>query len=179
MVPDVENMRSKSSKREHGFTLLELMTAVAVAAVLLAVGVPQLRDLTIQQRITGATQDLHVDLASARNEAVTRATSVTVCVSSDMLTCTNDGWGNGRLTFIDANANGVIDAGELVVRQSLPLATGLTTTAAPAAGFVTFNSRGQTAALTIGICDSGYVGRNIDIKTTGHASVVTPAVTCP
>ena len=177
MVPDVANMSSMSIKHEQGFTLLELMTALAVAAVLIAVGVPQLRDLTIQQRITGAAQDLHVDLALARNEAVTRATNVTVCPSTDLATCTNDGWGNGRLTFIDANANGVVDAGELVVKQSAPLATGLT--AIPAAGFVTFNSRGQTAALTIGICDSGYVGRNIDIKSTGHASVVTPAVTCP
>ena len=65
----------------------------------------------------------------------------------------------------------------LVVKQSPPIAMGLT--AGPAAGFVTFNSRGQTAALTIGICESGYVGRNIDIKSTGHASVVTPAAACP
>jgi type IV fimbrial biogenesis protein FimT len=177
MVPEIANMRSMSSKREQGFTLLELMTALAVAAVLIAVGVPQLRDLTIQQRITGAAQDLHVDLALARNEAVTRATNVTVCPSTDLATCTNDGWGNGRLTFIDANANGVVDVGELVVKQSQPLPMGLT--AIPAVGFVTFNSRGQAAALTIGICESGYVGRNIDIKSTGHASVVTPAVTCP
>jgi type IV fimbrial biogenesis protein FimT len=176
MVLEVETMSSKS-RRERGFTLLELMTTLAVAAVLIAVGVPQLRDLTIQQRITGAAQDLHIDLALARNEAVTRATNVSVCPSTDLVACTNDGWGNGRLTFIDANADGVVDAGELVVKQSQPIATGLT--AGPAAGFVTFNSRGQTAALTIGICESGYVGRNIDIKSTGHASVVTPAVTCP
>jgi type IV fimbrial biogenesis protein FimT len=176
MVLEVETM-SSMSRRERGFTLLELMTALAVAAVLIAVGVPQLRDLTIQQRITGAAQDLHIDLTLARNEAVTRATNVSVCPSSDLIACTNDGWGNGRLTFIDANANGVVDAGELVVKQSPPIATGLT--AGPAAGFVTFNSRGQTAALTIGICESGYVGRNIDIKSTGHASVVYPAVTCP
>jgi type IV fimbrial biogenesis protein FimT len=177
MVPDIENMRSTTSKREQGFTLLELMTAVTVAAVLLAVGVPSLRDLTIRQRITGAAQDLHIDLTLARNEAVTRATNVTVCPSTDLVTCTNDGWVNGRLIFIDANADGVVDVGELVVKQTPALATGLT--AGPAAGFVTFNSLGQTAALTIGICQTGYVGRNIDIKTTGHASVVTPAVTCP
>jgi type IV fimbrial biogenesis protein FimT len=153
------------------------MTALAVAAVLIAVGVPQLRDLTIAQRITGAAQDLHVDLALARNEAVTRATNVTVCPSTDLATCTDDGWGNSRLIFIDTNGNGVVDAGELVVKQSQPIATGLTAT--PAAGSVTFNSRGQTAALTIVICESGYVGRNIDIKTTGHASVVTQAAACP
>jgi type IV fimbrial biogenesis protein FimT len=176
MVLEVETMSSKS-RRERGFTLLELMTALAVGAVLIAVGVPQLRDLTIQQRITGAAQDLHIDLALARNEAVTRATNVTVCPSTDLVNCTNDGWGNGRLVFIDANGDGVVDVGELVVKQSQSIATGLT--AAPALGFVTFNSRGQTTALTIGICQSGYVGRNIDIKSTGHASVVTPAVTCP
>ncbi len=153
------------------------MTALAVAGVLIAVGVPQLRDLTIAQRVTGAAQDLHIDLALARNEAVTRATNVTVCPSTDMVTCTNDGWGNGRLTFIDANADGVIDVGELVVKQSQALAMGLT--AIPAAGFVTFNARGQAAPLTIGICQSGYLGRNIDIKSTGHASVVTPVAVCP
>jgi hypothetical protein len=81
------------------------------------------------------------------------------------------------LTFIDANANGVVDGGELVVKQADPLPMGLTAT--PGAGFVTFNARGQATALTIGICQSGYVGRNIDIKSTGHASVVEPAVTCP
>ena len=176
MVLEVETMSSKSI-RERGFTLLELMTALAVAAVLIAVGVPQLRDLTIQQRITGAAQDLHIDLALARNEAVTRATNVTVCPSADLVACTNDGWGNGRLVFIDTNGNGSVDVGELVVKQSQALAAGLTAT--PGAGFVTFNSRGQTAALTIGICQSGYVGRNIDIKSTGHASVVTLAAACP
>ena len=59
-----------------------------------------------------------------------------------MATCTDDGWGNGRLVFIDANADGVIDVGELVIKQSLPLVMGLTAT--PAAGFVTFNARGRS-----------------------------------
>ena len=60
MVLEIENMRS-TRRRDRGFTLLELMTALAVAGVLIAVGVPQLRDLTIAQRITGAAQDLHID----------------------------------------------------------------------------------------------------------------------
>jgi type IV fimbrial biogenesis protein FimT len=164
-------------KSQLGFTLLELMTALGVAGVLLAVGVPALRDLTIRQRIAGAAQDLHIDLTVARNEAVTRATNVTVCPSSDLATCTNDGWANGRLIFVDPNANGSIDLGEQVIKQADPLASGLTAT--PAGGFVTFNSRGQATAVTIGICDSGQVGRNIDLKSTGHASVVEPAVVCP
>ncbi len=170
-------MMQPTLTQQRGVTLLELMTALAVAAILFSVGAPALRDLTIRQRISGAAQDLHIDLAFARNEAVTRATNVTVCPSTDLVACSNDGWGNGRLIFIDPNANGAIDVGEVVVKQSAALAGGLTTT--PAAGFVTFNSRGQATAVTIGICESAYVGRNVAIKSTGHASVVTPAANCP
>ncbi len=170
-------MMKPTTKQQRGVTLLELMTALAVAAILVSVGTPALRDMTIRQRISGAAQDLHIDLALARNEAVTRATNVTVCPSADLIGCSNNGWGNGRLIFVDQNANGSIDAGEVVVKQSAALAGGLTATPAP--GFVTFNSRGQAAPATIGICESAYVGRNIDIKSTGHASVVTPAVNCP
>jgi len=170
-------MMKSTRKQQCGVTLLELMTALGVAAILVSVGAPALRDMTIRERIAGAAQDLHIDLAFARSEAVTRATNVTVCPSSDLIACSNDGWGNGRLIFVDPNANGAIDGGEVVVKQSAALVGGLTTT--PAAGFVTFNSRGQAAGVTIGICESTYVGRNIDIKSTGHASVVTPAANCP
>ncbi len=163
--------------QHRGFTLLELMTALGVAAILVSVGTPALRDMTIRQRISAAAQDLHIDLAFARNEAVTRATNVTVCPSADLIACSNNDWANGRLIFVDPNANGAIDVAEVVVKQSRALAGGLTAT--PAGGFVTFNSRGQATPLTIGICESAYVGRNVDIKSTGHASVVTPAANCP
>jgi type IV fimbrial biogenesis protein FimT len=164
-------------KHDEGFTLLELLTALAISAIIAGIAIPSLRDMTMRQRMTGAAQDLHADLALARSEAVTRATNVTVCPSSDLATCTNDGWANGRLVFVDPNANGAIDVGELVVKQSEPLAAGFTAT--PGAGFVTFNSRGQAAPVIIGICKSSLFGRNLDIKSTGHASVVTPAVACP
>ena len=164
---------------QRGFTLLELMTALSIAAVLVAVGAPALTDMTQNQRIKAAADDLQIDLALARSEAVTRATNVTVCTTSDNATCTNDGWANGRIVFVDSNANGTIDAGDTDIRHAVAVGHGLTSSASVAGGFVTFNARGQVVTpIVIGICKSGLYGRTIDIKSTGHPSVNKTAAVC-
>lgn len=65
-------------RRGPGFTLIELVVSIAIVAVLLAVGVPSLRDMAVSQRVRGAAYDLYSDLTFARAEAIKRNAQVSV-----------------------------------------------------------------------------------------------------
>jgi len=75
-------------KCRHGFTLIELIVAIAVAAILLTVAVPSLTDLIRNNRVTGQTNELVAMINFARNEAIRRNGSVDVVLTSEA-----DGWG--------------------------------------------------------------------------------------
>jgi len=57
-------------RRQIGFTLIELMVTIAVAAVLVGLAVPGFRDLIDKSRLRGATDDLVNLLNASRASAV-------------------------------------------------------------------------------------------------------------
>ncbi len=61
-----------------GFTLLELMVVVAVAAVLAAIAAPSFSTFIDNQRLRNASFDIVSDLSLARSEALTRQTTVVI-----------------------------------------------------------------------------------------------------
>jgi type IV fimbrial biogenesis protein FimT len=63
---------------ERGFTLIELMVAIAILAILLGVGIPSFANIIIATRVKNAGIDLHTSLMAARSAAITRNTTVTI-----------------------------------------------------------------------------------------------------
>lgn len=163
---------------QRGFNLFELMLAITLTGILLAFGVPSLRDMTLRQRVIASTQDFQLDLTLARQEAITRGSPVTVCASANGTTCSNDGWSQARIVFADPNSNGTLDPGEEPIKYSAALPDGLT--AASAQPVITFRGTGSVAtAANIVVCKSGFQGRTISLKLTGHPMVQTMAGLCP
>jgi len=105
-------------KSEKGFTLLELMTTLGIAAILLSVAVPGLQSFVMNSRQSSAVNQMVSSIHLARNTAVTRNSAVTVCASDDGATCTNAAWSGGWLTFADADRDQMVDAGEEVLSVS-------------------------------------------------------------
>lgn len=65
--------------RAHaGFTLVELMMVIAIAAILGSLGVPAFRDLLLNQRLAAASNGFIAALNLARTEAVHRSQRVHV-----------------------------------------------------------------------------------------------------
>jgi type IV fimbrial biogenesis protein FimT len=167
---------------QTGFSLMELMTALTVLGVLLAVAGPGLADFVDESRLSGSSRDLVVDFALARNEAAMRAQRVTVCTSSDGATCANDDWNNGRLVFIDNNGTvGDVDVGDLILSTTPALDPAIVTDPDGAADafFLSFDPRGRLAAPgQIEVCSAGHERRVVNIHRSGGATLDREAVEC-
>ena len=61
-----------------GFTVIEFMIAIAIAAILVAIAGPSLADLIAAQRVKTATFEFYAVLALARSEAIKRNTVVNI-----------------------------------------------------------------------------------------------------
>ena len=58
--------------------MTELLVAIAIAAILMAVGAPAMRDLVVSQRLRTAANNFYSDLSYARAEAIKRNAPVQV-----------------------------------------------------------------------------------------------------
>ena len=75
--------------RPRGLTMVEMMVVVAIAAVILTLAAPSMRDFLARQRVAAVNAELLTDLQFARSEAIARNRSVYVTFHTDhgALTC--------------------------------------------------------------------------------------------
>lgn len=88
-------MKSVRQRLSKGFTLVELMVTIAIAAIILTIGVPSFRSLIDNQRITTVTNDLFSAIKLARSEALSRGEQV------EITPLDGEDWTNGWAVYID------------------------------------------------------------------------------
>jgi len=93
------------TRLQRGFTLIEMLVAIAVAAILLGIGIPSFSGAIKNARVSADNNELTQALYLARSEAVKSSTEVTVCprASENAMTCGSGmfDWRHGWLVFID------------------------------------------------------------------------------
>lgn len=178
-------VRPRRGARARGFTLVELMIVLAIAAILLTLAVPSFTDFVKNNRMVAQNNDFVTALNLARSEAIRRGSRVTVCSSGDGATCAAGGWEQGWIVFVDANGDGTVDDPDNgILRVHGPLAGGTTLTGVAAlATHISYTALGTTrpigggaAATQVGalvLCDDrgfGNKARAIQINSTGRVS---------
>ncbi|MFJ3263602.1 GspH/FimT family pseudopilin [Pseudomonas sp. NPDC086581] len=167
-----------------GFTLIELMVVVAIAAILATIAIPSFRTLMLNNQITSQTNMVIGLLQSARSEAITQRSIVRVCGSSDAglnqvnYSCNSNSWEAGAIVFRSPDATTTSVAQAAVIRVLPPNSSGLTLRSS---GSLTFNPNGTlTTAATLRVCDSRGTASSRAI-TLNIAGVATSGAngTCP
>jgi len=106
-------------KRTWGLTLIELLITVVVLAILLTLVMPNIRDTIARNRISATANDIITAINLARNEAVSRSATVSICpAAAGGAACSPGDWNEGWIVWADANADLGIDPGEELIRSS-------------------------------------------------------------
>lgn len=184
---------------ERGFSMIELMITLVIFVLVAGFAVPAFMRMIENNRITTQANSFIADLKFARSEAIKRGTKVSICVANaagDDCDAAGDWKTRQRIIWNDTNIDGVIDAGETVLRVREPLGGNRTSFGDPL-GVVTaigFDAKGMTdlgaagaGAATLAICYDNdndgtpdtETGRDILIGFTGISKVVRPATACP
>ena len=82
------------SNLARGLSLIELLIALVIAAILMTIGAPSLNSLLDRFRAENAASQWQTDLVYARQVAVAYQTNVTLCPRSSDAGCDGD-WAAG------------------------------------------------------------------------------------
>ncbi len=129
-------------RKQRGFTLIELMIAVALTGILLGMGVPALNLFVSNARQTSVINDFVSSMHTARSTAITTNTRVTICPSSDGASCDVVDWEEGWIVFGDPDSDRVVDPDERVVATAEG-AAGLTIESPEFGAFLTYRPNGR------------------------------------
>lgn len=125
--------------------MVELAVVMTIVAILMAISIPSYKYVTNSNRIAAEINGLLGDMQYARAEAIKEGQTVTVCVSTDGLTCSanNVNWQNGWIVFADVNGDQKFTAGtDTLLRVQAAFTSTDTFAANNALAAVTFNREG-------------------------------------
>ena len=172
---------------KKGFSLIELIVTLSVAAILMTLAVPSFSSFVKDNRLITQANDFVTALNLARSEAIRRSGRVTVCKSSDQISCGGSGsWDQGWIVFADVNGDGVVtNPATNVLRVHGSLSGGVSLNGDAGSNlddYVSYVSSGATQKIVGGItatqsgllalCDDRGVssGKGIQISPTGRIS---------
>ncbi|MBU2863877.1 GspH/FimT family pseudopilin [Reinekea forsetii] len=165
-------------KRQHGFTLVELLVTLIIIAIVAMFGAPSFRNVMVNSQIDSNLNSVRSSLIYARSEAVSKSRFITVCMSADGQTCVNAGaadWGSaGWIVWHDRDNDGVfednanadlceLDLDDCILRVFGPLEGDSTMVEANGLYRVVFSPQGQ-----LNIPAAGGVAFSMQISNCGE-----------
>jgi len=165
-----------------GATLLELLVALAIAALLAGLAAPSMRGMIRKQQLDSAVADLFGAIDLARSQAIARGSRVQLVP----LDSGGTDWRSGWVVFIDSNNDRRPSPGEEVIASHGPIADGIVVTFSFTGNrspfYIAYNGAGRscsdTSSLaarwgTLSLHQDAQI-RRIRINMLGRARVCNP-----
>lgn len=87
----------------RGFTLIELMIAIALLGIIAALAAPSMANFVIRQRVSSQANELMLSLAFARSEAIKRNVPIRLLPRTNSAEGWQEGWCIGPTSMADCN----------------------------------------------------------------------------
>jgi type IV fimbrial biogenesis protein FimT len=152
------------SRRGLGFSLVELMVALAVMGILIGIAIPAFDSFILSHRLSSYASAFSASARVARSEAMKRNLPVTLCKSSNGTSCsTSGGWEQGWIVL----------SGTTVIKRQQATVTGYLLSSS--VDSLTFQPNGLGATQsTVVVCRSSPLGteeRQVTVSATGRANI--------
>lgn len=167
------------NKTQRGITLIELLIALAIAAVLLGLSLPSFAALKARNDVAASHNLMMTGFAAAREAAIVHRAPAVLCPGSSETGCRKDGiWDGGWMIWLDRNDNGSFDSSDTLLRSETGFDGELAIRSSKHRSRVTFQPNGMAEGsnLTVKLCDSeGTALRGLVTSNTGRTRSSTDA----
>lgn len=156
------------TRKIYGRTLLELMYALAIVAILLSVALPNFRDMTDRNARTQSVNQMVSLLHHIRSQAVFARGIVTLCPGTTQCVGSQH-WQGDLLLFLDHNGNGLLDGQDRLLHQA-KVATNHSWRWNRSNGYIQYEPDGTTRALngTLTLCRGNEPQHQLVIALSGR-----------
>ncbi|HEH9417262.1 TPA: GspH/FimT family pseudopilin [Aeromonas sobria] len=176
--------------KNAGFTLMELMIAIALGVILLGIGIPSLSNLLGSNNLASQEKSLLNHLNYARQQAISNQQTVTLCLTTinnsvEECVTANQNGATRLIAFIDSDNNQKLNGSETTISASPAFATDLSISADARAlhfspvGTITAVDPADVNKVTFSLCVSGESSVKIDVQHAGRAHRQASGAVCP
>jgi type IV fimbrial biogenesis protein FimT len=166
-----------------GFTLIELVAVLAIAALTMSVALPDLRQMIRAQQLKAAVNDLFGAIELTRSQAIARGGKVELVPADGAA----PDWRRGWVVFVDRDGDRRPGNGEEVIMRHGPLAEGIAVdtvfSSQQGVPYLAYNRMGRSCSDTSSLAArwgtlsiiSDQRARRIKINMQGRARICDPA----
>lgn len=133
-------------RQRSGYTLIELLTVLAIGAVLASVATPYMRSMIASAQLKATVSDLYGAVNLTRSQAIARGSRVQMVPLEPRGADWNAGW----VVFVDTNGDRRPGPGEEVIASHGPIPDGITIsfnfTSNKLPYYIAFNGNGRSCS---------------------------------
>ncbi len=139
------------TKFKHGFTLIEILITIAIAAILLSIVVPSFTSLIESSKARTTRDSLISSIYAAKQQSQSERVNVYLCPTSNGTSClTTTSWGTDWLVYEDNDSSGALNNSDTIIINSSSKINLIKSTE----NQVKFTPTGHSSANTFQICSN-------------------------